>query len=92
MRNKPKMNPESSRAQFTAPAKIDCVQIEKGTPFVALNIYRWVVALLLWMVCFFSYADRQAFFSIFPLLQKEMKLTTVQLGLLGSSSAEGAPK
>ncbi len=81
------MNPESSRAQFTDPAKIDCVQIEKGTPFVALNIYRWVVALLLWMVCFFSYADRQAFFSIFPLLQKEMKLTTVQLGLLGSSFA-----
>ena len=51
------------------------------------NIYRWVVVLLLWMVCFFSYADRQAFFSIFPLLQKEMTLTTVQLGLLGSSFA-----
>ncbi len=51
------------------------------------NIYRWVVVLLLWLVCFFSYADRQAFFSIFPLLQKQMKLTTVQLGLLGSSFA-----
>ncbi len=61
--------------------------IEKGTPFVAPDIYRWVVVLLLWMVCFFGYADRQAFFSIFPLLQKEMKLTTVQLGLLGSSFA-----
>jgi sugar phosphate permease len=53
----------------------------------AANIYRWVVVLLLWLVCFFSYADRQAFFSIFPLLQKQMKLTTVQLGLLGSSFA-----
>jgi sugar phosphate permease len=51
------------------------------------STYRWVVVFFLWMVCFFSYADRQAFFSIFPLLQKEMKLTTVQLGLLGSSFA-----
>ena len=49
--------------------------------------YPWIVVLLLWMVCFFSYADRQAFFSVFPLLEKEMKLTTVQLGLLGSSFA-----
>jgi sugar phosphate permease len=53
----------------------------------ASSTYRWVVVFFLWMVCFFSYADRQAFFSIFPLLQKEMKLTTVQLGLLGSSFA-----
>jgi MFS family permease len=49
--------------------------------------YRWVVVLLLWLVCFFSYADRQAFYSVFPLLQKEMALSTVQLGLLGSSFA-----
>ena len=81
------MKPELSRAEFAAPAKMDCVLLEKGTPFVAPNMYRWVVVLLLWMVCFFSYADRQAFFSVFPLLQKEMKLTTVQLGLLGSSFA-----
>ena len=53
----------------------------------ASNLYRWIVVVLLWMVCFFSYADRQAFFSVFPLLQKEMTLTTVQLGLLGSSFA-----
>jgi MFS family permease len=39
------------------------------------------------MVCFFSYADRQALFSVFPLLQKELHLTPVQLGLLGSSFA-----
>jgi sugar phosphate permease len=59
----------------------------EGTAPAPPNVYRWVVVLLLWMVCFFSYADRQAFFSIFPLLQKEMTLTTVQLGLLGSSFA-----
>jgi len=51
------------------------------------NHYPWIVILLLWLVCFFSYADRQAFFSVFPLLQKQMKLNTVQLGLLGSSFA-----
>lgn len=49
--------------------------------------YAWVVVLLLWMVCFFSYADRQAFFSVFPLLRREMSLNTVQLGMLGSSFA-----
>jgi MFS family permease len=47
----------------------------------------WVVVLLLWLVCFFSYADRQAFFSVFPLLRQEMGLTSVQLGMLGSSFA-----
>lgn len=54
---------------------------------VESGAYRWLVIVMLWMVCFFSYADRQAFFSVFPLLQKGMKLTTVQLGLLGSSFA-----
>lgn len=49
--------------------------------------YAWIVVALLWMVCFFSYADRQAFFSVFPLLRREMDLTTVQLGMLGSSFA-----
>ena len=58
-----------------------------ATPPVASARYSWVVVLLLWTVCFFSYADRQAFFSVFPLLQKEMALTSVQLGLLGSSFA-----
>src|SRR3974390_1853470 len=49
--------------------------------------YPWVIVAFLWMVCFFSYADRQAFFSVFPLLQQSLHLTTVQLGLLGSSFA-----
>ena len=62
-------------------------ELLRGAPPALSDIYRWVVVLLLWLVCFFSYADRQAFFSIFPLLQKQMKLTTVQLGLLGSSFA-----
>jgi MFS family permease len=49
--------------------------------------YKWWVVLMLWAICFCNYADRQAIFSIFPLLEREMHLTTVQLGLLGSAFA-----
>ena len=42
---------------------------------------------MLWTICVFNYADRQAIFSVFPLLEREMQLTTVQLGLLGSAFA-----
>ena len=42
---------------------------------------------MLWMIAFVNYADRQAVFSLFPLLEKEMGLNAVQLGLLGSSFA-----
>ena len=30
---------------------------------------------MLWCICFFNYADRQAIFSVFPSLQKEMNLS-----------------
>jgi MFS family permease len=42
---------------------------------------------MLWFCGFFNYADRQAIFSVFPLLQAEMHLDKLQLGLLGSSFA-----
>ena len=42
---------------------------------------------MLWCVSLFNYADRQAVFSVFPLLEKEMQLSSVQLGLLGSAFA-----
>ena len=42
---------------------------------------------MLWFISFFNYADRQAIFSVFPLLEREMQLTPVQLGLLGSGFA-----
>ena len=48
---------------------------------------RWLVVGMLWMVCFFNYADRQAIFSVFPLLQREFGLGPEQLGLLGSAFA-----
>ena len=49
--------------------------------------YSWAVVGMLWLICFFNYADRQAIFSVFPLLQREFSLSQVQLGLLGSAFA-----
>ncbi len=49
--------------------------------------YKWHVVAMLWWISFFNYADRQAIFSVFPLLEKEMGLSPVELGLLGSSFA-----
>lgn len=48
-------------------------------------MYKWAVVALLWLVCFFNYADRQAIYSVFPLLKTEMGLTDVQLGVVGAS-------
>ncbi len=47
--------------------------------------YKWILVVMLWFICFFNYADRQAIFSVFPLLQKELHLSDLQLGLLGSA-------
>lgn len=72
------MCPRSNRLDF-----------EARTPasFSACAGYKWYVIAMLWGISFFNYADRQAIFSVFPLLEKEMGLTAVQLGLLGSSFA-----
>jgi MFS family permease len=40
---------------------------------------------MLWFVCFFNYADRQAIFSIFPKLKEQFGFDAVQLGLIGSA-------
>ncbi len=45
---------------------------------------KWITVGLLWFVFLFNYADRQAIFSLFPLIKTEMHLTDVQLGILGS--------
>ena len=47
--------------------------------------YKWLVVAMLWFVCLFNYADRQAIFSVFPLLKEEMHLSKLQLGIVGSS-------
>jgi MFS family permease len=36
-------------------------------------------------VCFFNYADRQAIFSVFPLIKQQLALTDVQLGVVGAA-------
>jgi MFS family permease len=57
--------------------------------------YKWWVIVMLWLVCFLNYADRQAIFSVFPKLKEEFGFDKVQLGLIGSAFmwvyAFGAP-
>ncbi len=59
----------------------------RTTALAARSNYKWWVVGMLWLISFFNYADRQAIFSVFPLLERELGLTPVQLGLLGSSFA-----
>ena len=44
--------------------------------------YRWAVVGMLWLICVFNYADRQAIFSVFPRLKAEMDLSDVRLGVV----------
>ncbi len=56
-------------------------ELSRGAP----GHYKWLVVAMLWFVCFFNYADRQAIFSLFPLIKQQMGLTDVQLGIVGAS-------
>ncbi len=61
-----------------------------GRERVKAGVYRWLVVGMLWLVCLFNYADRQAVFSVFPVFKKPVDegglgLTTVQCGWIGSS-------
>ena len=60
---------------------------EQTTEHLLSRHYKWTVVGMLWCIAFLNYADRQAIFSLFPLLEKEMGLGPVELGLLGSSFA-----
>jgi len=57
--------------------------------------YKWIVVGMLWFVCFFNYADRQAISAVFPALRSEFGFDSVQIGLIGSAFmwvyAFGAP-
>ncbi|HEY7090601.1 MAG TPA: MFS transporter [Tepidisphaeraceae bacterium] len=57
--------------------------------------YRWWVVFMLWFICFFNYADRQAIYAVFPKLSSEFGFDAVKLGLIGSAFmwvyAFGAP-
>ncbi len=57
--------------------------------------YKWHVVAMLWFVCFFNYADRQAISGIFPKLRQEFGFDDEQIGLIASAFmwvyAGGAP-
>ena len=46
--------------------------------------YPWVLVALLWVVAMLNYLDRQVIFSLFPPLQKEFGVSSVQLGLIST--------
>src|SRR5882757_3204851 len=52
---------------------------------VSKSTYAWVVVVLLLFVWMLNYLDRQVIFSIFPLLQSELHVSTFQMGLLGTA-------
>ena len=54
--------------------------------------YKWFVVGMLWLICFFNYADRQAMSSVLPLLEKEMGLTPVQRSTGGKERLGGTSK
>lgn len=47
--------------------------------------YAWLVVLLLTVVWLLNYLDRQVLFSVFPPLQRELQISSLQLGLLGTT-------
>ncbi len=47
--------------------------------------YKWWVVFMLWFVCFFNYADRQAIFAVFPKLADEFGFDPVDLGWISSA-------
>src|SRR5262249_44273186 len=49
--------------------------------------YKWYVVGMLWFISCFNYADRQAIFSVLPILETEMGLDEIQEGWLISSFA-----
>jgi len=45
----------------------------------------WGLVAVLWVVAALNYLDRQVIFSVFPPLRAELKLSDIQLGLLGTA-------
>ncbi|MBX7075478.1 MAG: MFS transporter [Pirellulales bacterium] len=47
--------------------------------------YKWAVVGMLWFICFFNYADRQAISSILPVLEKEYGFSKTEQGMIVSA-------
>lgn len=62
------------------------VSVEKAQPETDPNPhYKWVVVGVMWLIACLNYTDRMTIFSVFPVLQKEMALSNIELALIGSS-------
>jgi MFS family permease len=60
---------------------------ERPEPVGDAGRYKWTIVALLWFICFFNYADRQAIFAVFSLLEKDFRFNPEQLGAIGSAFA-----
>jgi len=47
--------------------------------------YRWAVVGMLWFICFFNYADRQAISVVLPVLKDKYGFSSSQLGMIGAA-------
>lgn len=45
----------------------------------------WVLVAVLWVVAALNYLDRQVIFSVLPLLRSDLKMSNLELGLLGTA-------
>lgn len=49
------------------------------------GFYRWALVGMLWFICFFNYADRQAISSVLPVLEKDFGFSKAEQGLIGGA-------
>ena len=77
--------PRVSTASPATPASLQPEPPAAPRPSRLGSRYPWIVVGLLWFCGFFNYADRQAVYSVFPLLEKEFHLDNEQLGWLSSA-------
>jgi MFS family permease len=47
--------------------------------------YKWVLVGVMWLIACLNYTDRMTIFSVFPVLQKQLQISNVELALIGSS-------
>jgi MFS family permease len=71
--------------RFRDEQAVDVEKLGNMRQIAASKTYPWLVVALLWFCGFFNYADRQAVYSIFPLIGREFSLSDPQLGMLGSA-------
>ena len=81
------MNPADPSSNSSNNPSVNSVSLPAQTLSVPPRSasYRWLVVGMLWFLCFFNYADRQAIFSIFPVLEKQYHFTKFELGAIGAA-------